>query len=74
MLGTHSISLQKQTDLQSGCPGCRLAREMVDMHGLFLVIDTNCIRQHERQLPSSSYNHKTLTTLRTSVRESHACI
>ena len=31
-------------------------------------IETTCIRQHERLLPSSSYNHKTLTTLRTSVK------
>ena len=38
-----------------------------------LVLKANCIRQSESQLPSSSYNHNTLTTLRTSVRESHAC-
>ena len=64
---------------QSGYPGCRLAREMVVMSGLFLVLETDCIRQPERQLPSLSYNHNTLTTLRTSVREtsvreSPACI
>ena len=35
-----------------------------------LVLETNCIRQPNRQLPSSSYNHNTLTTLRTSMKES----
>ena len=35
-----------------------------------LVWKTNCMRQPERQLPSSSYNHNTLTTLRTAVKES----
>ena len=34
------------------------------------AIETNCIRQPNRQLPSSSYNHNTLTTLRTSMKES----
>ena len=38
----------------------------------FFVIETNCIRQPERQPPSSSYNHKTQITLRTSVRDSLA--
>ena len=32
--------------------------------------DYNSARQPERQLPSSLYNHNTLTTLRTSVKES----
>ena len=34
------------------------------------ILVTNFIRQPDRQLSSSSYNHNTLTTLRTSVRES----
>ena len=33
-----------------------------------LVLKTNCIRQPKRKLASSSYNHNTLTILRTSVR------
>ena len=35
-----------------------------------------CIRQHERQLHAQFilYNYNTLTALRTSVRESPACI
>ena len=55
----------------SGYPGCRLAREMLVTRGL---LETNCIRQPERQLPSSYYKHSTPTTLRSSVRESPACI
>ena len=39
-----------------------------------LVPKSNCIRQPKMQQPNSSYNHNTLTTLRTSVRESPACI
>ena len=39
-----------------------------------LVLKTNCIRQPKRQLPTSFYNHNTLTTLRTYMRESPACI
>ena len=35
-----------------------------------LVWKPNCIRQPKMQLPSSSYNHNTLTTFRTSVKES----
>ena len=35
-----------------------------------LVQKSNCIRQPERQLSSSSYNHNMLMTLRTSVKES----
>ena len=35
-----------------------------------MVWKTNCTRQPKGQLPSSSYNHNTLTTLRTSVKES----
>ena len=35
-----------------------------------LVWKTNSIKQPERQLASSSYNHNTLTTLRISVKES----
>ena len=37
-----------------------------------LMTTGNCIRQPKTQLPSSSHN--SLTTLRTSVRESPACI
>ena len=39
----------------------------------FFVLETNCIRQPERQPPSSSYNHKTQITLRTSVSIIRAC-
>ena len=35
-----------------------------------LLLKTNCIRQPERKLSSSSYNHNTLTTFTTSVRGS----
>ena len=35
-----------------------------------LVLKSNCIRQPKMPLSSSSYNHSTLTTLRTSVNES----
>ena len=44
------------------------------MRDLLLVLETNCTRRPERQLPSSSYKHNTMTTLRTSLRESPACI
>ena len=37
------------------------------MRSSLLVLNTNCIRQPRRQLPSSSYNHNALTTLITSV-------
>lgn len=37
-------------------------------------LKTNCLRQPESQLLSSSYNHNTLTTLSKFVRESPACI
>ena len=52
-------------------PGCSQAKETVVIRGL---LETTCIRQTERQLYkqwiSSSYNHDTHTTLRTSVMES----
>ena len=72
----HSVSMLHK---QIGCFDHRVGiyhgcRKMVVMRSLFLALETNCIRQLERQLPSSSYNHNTLTTLRTSVRESPACI
>ena len=35
-----------------------------------LIWKSNCIRQPKMQQPSSSYNHNTLTTFRTSVNES----
>ena len=63
-------SLQKQ----GGCfnhsvvtNGYGQTGETVVMRGLLLVLETNCIRQPKRQLPSSSYNHNTLKTLITSV-------
>ena len=34
-----------------------------------LVLETNCIRQPSRKLPSSSYNHNTLTTLAQKIYE-----
>ena len=37
------------------------------MRGSLLVCETNCIRQPNRQQPSSSYNHNTRTDLQTSV-------
>jgi len=40
------------------------------MRGSLLVLKTSSIKQPKRQLPSSSYSHNTLTTLRTSVKES----
>jgi len=52
--------------------GCRQTGETVVTERFALVLKTNCIRQPKRKLPSSSYNHKTLTTLRASVRESPA--
>ena len=60
-----AIYLQKQVGPQS----CYIpAGETVVTRGLFtLVSETNCIMQPKRQLPSSSYNHNTLITLRTSV-------
>ena len=39
-----------------------------------MVLETNWIKQPESQLPSSSYNHNTLTILRTSVRELLGCM
>ena len=52
--------------------GCRPDREMVVTRGLFQVLETNCIKQPERQLPSSSQNYNTLTILRKCVRVSPA--
>ena len=40
------------------------------MRDLPLPLETDCIRQPNRQLPSSSYNHDILKTLRTCVKES----
>ena len=48
----------------------KLKRQWMVMRGLLLVFETNSIRPSNRQLPSSSYNHNTLTSLRTSVKES----
>ena len=54
---------------QSGYHSCRQAEETVVPLGIMVLV-TNFIRQPNRKLPSSSYNHNTLTTLRTSVKES----
>ena len=51
----------------------KLERQYSDFERFALILKTNCVRQPKRQLPSSSYNHNTLTALRTSVRESPAC-
>ena len=47
-----------------GYLGCIKALETVVMRGVL------CIMQLKKQLPSSSYNHNTLTTLITFVKES----
>jgi len=60
----------RKQEPQSGYPGCR--RDS-GYEWFALALKTNYIRQPKRQVPSSSYNHNTLTTLRTSVRESPAC-
>jgi len=59
----------------SGYPGCRQIGETVVtiLERFALVLKTNCIRQPKGQLPSSSYNQNTLTSLRVSVRESPVC-
>ena len=46
----------------------KLEKQYWVMAGCWLK--TTCIRQQERLLPNSSYNHNTLTTLRTSVKGS----
>ena len=76
MLGTHPLVelIHCRKLLIVLTTKCRLAREIVVMRGSVFVLETNFIRQPERQLPSSSYNHNTLTTLRTSVKDSPACI
>ena len=46
------------------------------MRGLLWYGKTNFIKQRKKQLPNLSYNHSTLITLRTSVKESlqmHLC-
>jgi len=40
------------------------------MRGSLLVSETNCKKETQGAAASSSYNHNTLTTLRTSVKES----
>ena len=55
----YSSTQQKQIDCfnhMSGYIGYRLAGEMVVMRSSFLVLETNCKRQSERQLSSLSYN------------------
>ena len=72
---THSISLITGRTLkkQVSCFNHRVVTTVADKlkrQRFALVLETNCIRQPNRQLPSSSYNHNTLTTLRTSIKES----
>ena len=42
------------TEYLSCIVACRKAEETVVMRGSLLVLETNCLRQPERQLPSSS--------------------
>ena len=53
----------------SVCSCCRPAREMVIMRGFFCFSQLHKVTT-QSQLPSSPYNHNTLTTLRTSVKGS----
>ena len=46
-----------------------LVADKLETERFTLVWKTNWIRQPKKQLPSSSYNHNTLTTLRTAVKE-----
>jgi len=39
-----------------------------------LVLKINCMRQSKRQLASLSYNHNTLTTLRTSANSTNTAV
>ena len=65
---SESLSLQKQV----GCFNNRvvtmvtdkLARHAMAMRGLLLVLEINCVRQPMGWLPSPSYNHYTLKTLK----------
>ena len=60
---------------QSSQPGCRRTGKTVVMgsgYGRFeSVLKINCMRQSKRQLASSSYNHNTLTTPRTSANSTN---
>ena len=56
-------ALQKQVGHRNGCHGCRQTEEVVVRSGLLWC-------QRLKRLVSSSYNHSTLTTLRTFVKES----
>ena len=61
------------TAKQVGCFNHRVVTMVADKlqrQWFALVLETNCIRQPKGQLPSSPYNHNTLTTTRTSVKES----
>ena len=66
------ISLQKQV----GCFNHRVVTMVADklkrhwLRGLLLVFKPKCIKQPNKQLPSSSYKHNTPTTLRIYVKES----
>ena len=70
------LTLQKQV----GCFNHRVVTLVAEnwrdsgYESFTLVLKSNCIRQPKMPLSSSSYNHNTLTALRTSVRESPACI
>ena len=72
MLYNQLATLKKQV----GCFNHRVVTTVADKlkrpgyERFALVLENNCIRQPNRQLPSSSYNHNTLTTLRTSMKES----
>ena len=47
-----------------------LVADKLETEKFTLVWKTDWIRQPKKQLPSSSYNHNTMTNLRTSVKES----
>ena len=47
-----------------------LVADKLETEKFTLVWKTNWIRQPKKQLPCSSYNHNTMTNLRTSVKES----
>ena len=65
--GIHGAQVQNKLVVfnhRVGYLGCIKALETVVMRGVL------CITQLKKQLPSSSYNHNTLTTFKTFVRES----
>ena len=67
--GYMATTLQKK----SGCfnhRGVTMVADELEKRGYWKVWKTNCLGQPERQPVKSSYNHNTLTTPRTSVKES----